>query len=181
MIAVVRRINNPAVNFDISARASNCFERVGFKPTRNVPVHPAVPRDHPAYELLACLGGLRVGVNDNDELLEEIRNDIAFEYTEPYAEIEEWERLLRTRLVGVAETHHRHGLLLLGDDERFFNLSGMHDAMGFNGIGFRNAIDNLFFGQSLPMIRPDQHSVSWYGIEYTANDSGLYRYNDVSK
>jgi hypothetical protein len=169
------------VNLDISARASSYFERVAFNRSRSVPVDLAVPRDHPAYELLACLGGLHVGVNENDEMLEEIRNDIAFEYTEPCGKLEEWERLLRTRLVGIAETHHRHGLLVLGDDERFFNLSGIHDAIGFNGVGFSNAIDNLFFGQSMPMIRPDQHAVSWYGIEYAADDPGLYRYNDLSR
>lgn len=181
LIENVRRAKNPVVNFDISVRAISYFDRVGVKPTCRVSVHAAVPRDHPAYELLVCFGGLRVGVDENDEMLEEIRNDIAFEYTEPYGEIEEWERLLRTRLFGIAETHHRNGLLFLSDDERFFNLSGMHDAMGFNGVGFTKAVDNLFFGQSMPMIRPDRKSVLWYGIEYTANDSGLYRFSDESR
>ena len=180
LMAVVRHQKYPVVNLDISARASSYFQRVGFSPTRSVPVHPAVPRDHRAFELLACLGGLRIGINENDEMLEEIRNDITFEYTEPDGEIEKWERLLRTRLVGIAETQNGHGLLFLGDDERFFSLSGIYDAMGFNGIGFSDAVDNLFFGQSMPMIRPDQRSVSWYGIEHAPNDAGLYRYDDVS-
>jgi hypothetical protein len=137
-----------------------------------------VPHDHPAHGLLARFGGLRIGVNENNEMLSEIRNDIAFEPVERYGEIHEWERLLRTRLIGVAETHHHHGLLYLSEDERFFNLSGMHDAMGFNGRGFEDAIDNLLFGQSMPMIRPDQSSVSWYGIVYAPGDAALYNYSE---
>jgi hypothetical protein len=69
-------------------------------------------------------------------MLEEIRNDVAFEHTERYGYVSEWERLLDTKLIGVAKTHHRHGFLYLADDERFFTLSGMHDAMGFEGCGF---------------------------------------------
>ncbi len=168
------------MEFEISTRAIGYFDRAGFHPTRDVPVNPDVPRSHPAYRLLLRFGGLRVGVGLDGEMLEEIRNDIAFLHTEPYGQIKEWERILRTRLVGVAETHHRHGLLFLSDDERFFTLSGMHDAMGFEGCGFMTAIDNLLFGRSMPMIRPDQSSVSWYGIEYAPGDPGLYRYHEAS-
>ncbi|WP_197168251.1 SUKH-3 domain-containing protein [Neorhodopirellula pilleata] len=120
------------MNFHISTRARLYFDLAGFNSDRVVPVDPCVPHGHPAHGLLARFGGLRIGVNEDNEMLSEIRNDIAFEPAERYGEIHEWERLLRTRLICVAETHHRHGLLYLSEDERFFNLSGQHDAMGFN-------------------------------------------------
>ena len=107
-------------------------------------------------------------------MLEEIHNDIDFMWTARHGHIDEWERILGTRLVGIAETHHHHGLLYLSDDERFFTLSKMHDAMGFAGTGFAHAIDNLLFSRSRPMIRPDQTMVRWYGIEYRHGDAGLY-------
>lgn len=101
------------MNFDLSTRARHYFDRAGFNNDRVVPVDPCVPDDHPAQQLLARVGGLRIGVNECNEMLSEIRNDIAFKSTERYEEIDKWARLLRTRLIGVAETHHRHGLLYL--------------------------------------------------------------------
>jgi SUKH-3 immunity protein len=157
-----------------SPRATPFFLRAGFDINRQVEVHGSVPATHPAHELLKSLGGLRIGVGADETMLEEVRNDIDFMYADRYGHIDEWERLLGTRLVGIAETHHHHGLLYLAEDERFFSLSGMHDAMGFEGTGFRTAIDNLLFSQSMPMIRPDQTTVRWYGIEYRHGDNGLY-------
>ncbi|OYP36578.1 SUKH-3 domain-containing protein [Rhodopirellula sp. MGV] len=164
------------MNLDISTLATHYFHLAGFKHDRSVPVASSVPFDHPAHDLLARFGGLHIGVGEDNEMLGGVRNDVAFEPTGRYGEIDQWERLLKTRLVGVAGTHHRHGLLYVSDDERFFNLSGMHDAMGFAGRGVRNAIDNLLFDESKPMIRPEQTSVAWYGIDYFHGDPALYDY-----
>lgn len=162
------------MDLQFSARARPYFELAGFQLPRNVAVHPAVPCDHPAYSLLARLGGIHIGLGPDNEILDEIRNDVVFEY---YRYVGEWERLLDTKLIGVAETHQRHGLLVVAEDERFFTISGMHDAMGFVGCGFSDAMDNLLFAQSAPMIRPDQEFVKWYGIKYRHGDPGRYSYD----
>lgn len=161
---------------DISPGVRHYFDLAGFTNAREVAVDSSVPLEHPAHALLARFGGLHIGVGGDSEMLSGIRNDIAFEATERYGEIDQWEHLLETRLVGIAATHHRHGFLYVSEDERFFNLSGIHDAMGFNGEGFGKAIENLLFSESMPMIRPDQKSVSWYGLEYFHGDSALYHY-----
>ncbi len=165
------------MDLNISPRAYSYFLRAGFDPERKVQVDPKVPQDHPAYDLLSKLAGFHIGVGEDEEMLEEIYNDIAFQYTAPYG-IAEWQRLLKTRLVGIAELHHRHGVLFVGDDERYYHRSGMHDAMGYVGTGFTSAIDGLLFGRSQPMIRPDQPSMTWYGIVFTNEDPRLYDYEN---
>ena len=166
------------MDLNFSRRASGYFELAGFKLPREVAVHPDVPCDHPAFSLLQRFGGIHIGADSEKEVLEELRNDIAFEYVSAYGGIiDPWEKLLNTRLIGVAEIHVRHGILYLADDQSFFMHGGMTDAMGFSGLGFLSAVDNLLFAQSAPMIRPDQQSVTWYGIKYEHGHDRLYRYD----
>jgi len=50
-----------------------------------------------------------------------------------------WSELLGSKLIGVAEVHRGHGLLLIDEAERCFGASLIHDAFYFEGHSFGEA------------------------------------------
>jgi len=154
------------------------FIEAGWNPGRLVAVSPSVPAGHPAALLLGQFGGLTVGRCRAGEQC--ATNDLAFQLLTPEPDdpkLAKWGELLGTRLVGVAEVHRAHGELYVDASGRYFGRSLIHDAFYFEGASFPEAMERLLLGRrSLPMLRPDQQSVTLYGISYTANSREVYRY-----
>lgn len=153
------------------------FLEAGWYPGRRVEVSAAVPANHPAAAILAAFGGLTV-VPDHEAGEECAPDDLAFRELESDESITEvWARLLGSRLVGVAEMHHGHGELYVAADGRCFGRSLMHDAFYFEGGSFAEAVERAMLGRrSRPLLRPNQASVTLYGIQFTADSPEVYRY-----
>jgi hypothetical protein len=153
------------------------FIAAGWRQWRRVAVPSSVPAEHPAAAILAALGGLTV--YPDRKLGEECApDDLAFQFLEPDESIiEVWGGLLSTRLVGVAEVHGSHGELYVAADGRCFGRSLMHDAFYYEGASFAEAVERSLLGKrSRPMLRPDQSSVTLYGIHFTTDSPEVYRY-----
>jgi hypothetical protein len=153
------------------------FAVAGWRPGRRSAVSSAVPADHPAATILSMFGGLTV-TPAGDAGEECATSDLAFQELEPDESVTEvWGGLLGTRLVGVAEVHRGHGELYVAADGRCFGHSLMHDAFSFEGASFAEAMERSLLGRrSRPMLRPDQPSVTLYGVQYTAGSPEVYRY-----
>jgi hypothetical protein len=153
------------------------FVAAGWHPGRRVTVSLAVPADHPAAVILAAFGGLTI-TPDREAGEECAPDDLAFQELFPDESVTEvWSRLLGIRLVGVAEMHHGHGELYVGADGRCFGRSCVHDAFYFEGASFAEAAERALRGRrSRPLFRPDQVSVTLYGIRYTPDSPEVYRY-----
>lgn len=153
------------------------FRAAGWHRGRQVSISRSVPTNHPALAILATVGGLTV-TPDRKVGEECAPNDLAFQELEPNRSISEvWNALLDTILVGVAEMHDGHAELYVAADGRCFGCSLVHDAFYFEGNSFGEAAERSLFGRrSQPMLRPNQPSVTLYGIEYSADSPELYRY-----
>jgi hypothetical protein len=137
-----------------------------------VPV--AVPSDHPAFDVLAELGGLTVGKCGAG--IECATSDLAFEWSD-FADdtVTWWGQRLRTHLIKVAEYHHVHGELYVDSAERCFSASLVDDNFSFIGDTFGEGVERLLLGKrSRPMLRPNQKSVIFYGEEYRRGDPRIY-------
>lgn len=152
------------------------FLAAGWKPGRKIEVFPPIPREHPAEDILSEFGGLRVGQAGSG--LECATSDVAFCHLPPCEiVVGVWGRLLRTRLVGVAQVHNDHAELYLDESGRYFGASQMHDAFYFEGASFGEAMERLLLGRrSRPMLRPDQETITLYGETFTADDPAVYKY-----
>ncbi len=153
------------------------FVAAGWQPERRVAVSAAVPADHPALAILAAFGGLIVTPED-DTGEECATNDLAFHELWPAPSITEaWSQLLDTKLVGVADVHRGHGELYVAADGRCFGASCVHDAFYFEGASFAEAVERLLLGRrSRPLLRPDQSSVTLYGVQFKWDSPEIYRY-----
>jgi hypothetical protein len=153
------------------------FVAAGWYPGRRVPVSTEVPADHPAADILAAFGGLAVRP-DHGEGEECAPDDLVFRELRPVELITEvWASLLGTCLVGIAAVHRGHGELYIAVDGRCFGRSCVHDAFYFEGGSFAEAVERAMFGRrSRPLLRPDQESVTLYGIRFTADSPEVYRY-----
>lgn len=154
------------------------FVAAGWQPGRRVEVSPAVPRDHPAAEILAEFGGLTVAPPEGLDGEECPLDDLVFREShraDPMAD--GWENLLGTRLISVAEIHYGHAEWHVASDGRVFGRSRMHDAFWLAGLSFGEAVEQSLLGRRVkPMLRPDQSSVKLYGAWFTADSPELYRY-----
>jgi hypothetical protein len=153
------------------------FIAAGWNPGRQAVVPAAIPAGHPAAAILAAFGGLIV-TPDRDTGAECAPDDLAFRALWPDKSITEvWGRLLGTRLIGVADMHCGHGELYVAADGRCFGQSCVHDAFYFEGTSFAEAVERALLGRRVrPMLRPDQPSVTLYGVRFTADSPELYRY-----
>jgi hypothetical protein len=153
------------------------FVAAGWHPGRRVAVSSAVPAEHPAAAILAAFGGLTV-TPDRDAGEECAPDDLTFRELRPDESITGvWAGLLGTQLIGVAQMHHGHGELYVAADGRCFGRSLMHDAFYFEGVSFAEAAERAMLGRrSRPLLRPDQASVTLYGVEFTADSPAVYRY-----
>ena len=153
------------------------FLAAGWFRSRRVAVASSVPRDHPAFDVLQQLGGLRVGTVGAGR--ECARSDI--EFNQPDDEVlhegAAWEQLLATPLIVVAEVHHHHAALLIDSLGRCFGLSYIHDAFYFEGHVFGEAVERILLGRrASPMLRPDQSSITLYGEQFTREHPATFRY-----
>lgn len=116
---------------DIPKDVRPLFVAAGWQSGRRVDVDGRVPRLHPAHDLLQEVGGLHVGRSEIAGI-ECARSDLEFCFCEVHHDIlSTWSELLRSRLIGVAEVHNRHGWLLMDEAGRCFGASQMHDAFYF--------------------------------------------------
>jgi hypothetical protein len=155
------------------------FLDAGWYPGRIVPVPASVPRDHPAWAVLAAFGGLKILERepDPDPDWPPIEELVFRELHRCPAVTDVWGGLLGTRLVGIADVHNAHAELYLAADDRCFELSLMHDAFCYLGPSFAVAVEGMLLGQrARPMLRPDQPSVTLYGEQFTPDSPELYRY-----
>jgi len=158
------------------------FLAAGWQPGRRVEVSAAVPAEHVATEILATFGGLNV-TPDRDAGEECAPDDLVFGVLFPDESITRvWSDLLGTRLIGVAEVHHGHGKLYVATGGRCFGRSCVHDAFYFAGASFAEAIERALLGRrSRPVLRPDQSSITLYGIRFTADSPETYWYRCPSE
>lgn len=165
-----------------SSSALALLLQAGWTPAHQVPLPPALLQreapEHPALAVLASLGDLQIG--DCTAGLECASSDLAFGWlqdSDDDATFMRWQVLLGTRLIGIAEVHHAHGMLLMAADGRCFGMSYVHDAFYFEGETLDMALERLLTGRrALPMLKPEQPSVSLYGDVFTHSHPGLYRY-----
>jgi hypothetical protein len=153
------------------------FVDAGWYPGRYVPVPAFVPRDHPAWAILAAFGELKFFERERDPDSEPmVQLAIGAMY---HSSPKTWSNLLGSELVGIADLDNAHGELFLAADGRCFGLSSVHDAFWFEGISFEVAVEEILLGRSnvgQPMLRPDQRYVDWCGKRFTAGSPELYRY-----
>ena len=155
------------------------FLDAGWYPGRIVPVPASVPRDHPAWSVLAAFGGLTILEREPDPDPDwPPTEELVFRELHPCPAITDvWGGLLGTRLVGIADVHNAHGELYLAADGRCFGSSCMHPAFYFEGETFGEAVEGMLLGRrARPMLPPGQESVTLYGERFTATSPELYRY-----
>lgn len=164
------------------AKVLEHFVIAGWHEKRCVPVLAFVAKNHPASQVLAQFGGLTVGTCGPG--IECSSSDIVFGASKPDDgddELTTWQELLKTRLVSIADVHHGHGELLIDMKSRCYGRSYIHEAFYFEGNCFETAISNVLLGiRSRPMLRPDQDSVTLYGVDYTAESPETYHYTRQS-
>lgn len=156
------------------------FQKAGWSAERQIILAPwvysAIPREHPAGALLSTLTGLTVGECGAGEQC--ATSDIVFGFIETEVDIETWNGLLDATLIGFASVSHHHGQLFMDSSGRVFGLSGVHDAIWFEGETFPDAMRALLFGRrtSRPMLRPDQESMDLWGETFTRASPELFPY-----
>ena len=152
------------------------FVAAGWSPTRRVAVPRQVLVGHPAYDVLAEFGGLRVGhVGSGEECAS---SDVSFhQVPEGNSLVQAWSRLLQTQLEGVAEVHNAHGELYMDSTGRVFEVSLIDDAFCFVGSSFTEAIERLLLGRRCrPVLKPGERRTSIYGETIVSDDPRVYRF-----
>jgi len=152
------------------------FIAAGWRPGRNVSSLTPLS-DHPASAILSALCGLAVRPAAAKGL-ECATSDLKFELSElEFSSVAEWEVLLGVRLIGVAAVHRRHGILFVASDDRCFVQSCVDDVFSFAGATFSEAASRMLLGQrARPMLRPEQTSISLYGIPFERDSPDVYQY-----
>ena len=130
--------------------------------------------------LLEQFEGLKVGNCGGGE--ECASSDIAFGHSNEYqsdATVLEWQRLLSTTLVNIGEVHHSHGALFVDGSGAWYGMSFIHDAFWFEGASFEEAVERILLGRKgKAMLRPNQTSVSLYGVEIGAGHPDAHNWRD---
>jgi len=149
------------------------FEEAGWYPGRSVDLPQGVPEAHPAADVLRSFGGLKVGRCGRGE--EFGTSDIEFilgAWEDSLAE--DWERLLKTKFVSVAECHHGHGQLLLDARGRLFQGGLVGPTFTFEGYTFAEGVEGLLRGRKpQPMLLPWQEHTHVGGQTYRSGDPRL--------
>jgi hypothetical protein len=161
---------------EIPSEVRHLFAAAGWRPARRVSIDDRVPEHHPAHDVLQEMGGLHVGQAGYG--IECASSDLFFQFCDEAPEIlSTWSELLGCKLIGVAEVHRSHGLLLMDEAERRFGASLIHDAFYFEGHNFGEALTRLLLGRkSRPMLRPDQHQVDLHGETFVRGHPAIFDY-----
>ena len=132
--------------------------------------------DHPAMCVIAELDGLRIGRmgirpgQTSGELLFGYRS-----LEQDVPRVVEWEALLGTRLVNIAEVDSGHAALFMDGTGACYWNSNVHDAFAFGGDSLLEFLEDFIVNRWMKaMLRPDQASVSMYGLTITAKHSSAY-------
>lgn len=150
------------------------FVAAGWQAGRCVDVDARVPKRHAAYKILEELGGLHVGRAGHG--VECASSDLKFGFSEVDQDVASvWSELLKSRLLGIAEVHNRHGWLLVDEVGRCFGASQIHDAFYYEGQNSDVAIERLLLGRrARPMLRPDQDAVVLYGETFRRGHPAIF-------
>lgn len=165
-----------AVAIEVPMSVRPLFLAAGWSPGHPVAVPSTISIDHPAANVLAQFGGLKVGkVGAGEECA---TSDVCFGEVYPNEDITRvWGSLLGSELIGVAEVHHAHEALYVDIGGRYYGASTVHDAFYFYAETFGETMERLLLGRrSRPMLRPDQASVGMYGEEIAADHPSVYHY-----
>jgi hypothetical protein len=168
---------NQLAMIEIPNRVRHLFVTAGWHPGRSVRIFTDTPDDHPAYLALREFDGLRVG--ESGPGLEVARSDIRFSSTLETDECvrDNWEQLLRTKLVWIAEVQNAHAALIMSASGQCYGCSLVHDAFFFTGRTLGEATERLLLGQrSRPMLRPEQNSVLLYGKTFPRGHPEIHDY-----
>lgn len=164
----------------VPSELDDALRNAGWTPGRSDPEMAEhlsrhnVAASHPAFKALTEFGALTLGGTRKGEQCStsNIFLDLLVE-EDPNAKA--WANLLETQLVGFAWTDNSHGQLYMAEDGRVFGNSVVHDAFYFLGIDLREALLRLLCGRrAIPMLRPDQTSITLYGDTFVEGDAGLY-------
>ncbi len=152
----------------IPSGLKNRFEESGWYLGRRVTVDACVNLYHPAYLVLAELGGLQLyRFYDSHEVCEV---DFQFILEKSDATLR-WQAELNTELIGFAEHHNGHGELLISTKGHVFGGGLIGPGFWFVGGTFQEALVNLMTGIPLrPMLLETEASVCLYGRTYTRAD-----------
>jgi hypothetical protein len=153
------------------------FDAAGWYPGRIATDYTRPNTSHPAAPVLASFAGLMVrpGITQGLECAAADMHFCEAENDDPV--VREWADLLQTELIGVAECHDSHELLLIASDGRCFGFSYIHEAFYFYGSCFSEAAANILIGRrAKPMLHPKQSSVTLYGEVFERGDPELYAY-----
>ncbi|WP_431309614.1 SUKH-3 domain-containing protein [Bradyrhizobium iriomotense] len=153
------------------------FIAAGWHAGRRTGVDARVPLRHPARVILEELGGLHVGQCGAG--IECAASDLEFRSCEVDDDvISVWSQLLRSKLVAVAEVHHRHGWLLVDETGRCFGASQINDSFYYEGGNSGEAIERLLLGRrARPMLRPDEDEVVLYGETFSRGHPSVFAYD----
>ena len=143
----------------------------------------AVPREHPAFEILQSFSGVHVHPWRKRGITS-ATSDIAFGHCESVAnygdenDIDKWASVLGTQLVGIAEFGCSHCHLWIAGDNRCFESFIVAEGFFWIANSFDDAFHQLMTGagQPKPMMRPDQHSIEAFGETLARNDQRLYNW-----
>lgn len=152
------------VPFDLQDR----LEESGWYLGRCVAVDNRVTAAHPAYSVLAKLGGLQMyRFIDSYEICE-----VDFQFiADKLPHTERWEVELGTELIGFAEHHNGHGELLISAAGHVFGAGLVGPGFSYVGGTFQEALVNLATGIPFrPMLLEADASVVLYGRTYTRGD-----------
>ena len=138
------------------------FRAAGWFEGRHVAVDAAVPMGHPATAVLAELGGLAL-VDPTPSVC-----SVAFRHvTEGAPLLAEWEAVLGTKLIGIAEEDDGHGELYMTQRGQVIFCSLIHPACSLVGRTFAEAMEAIGRGErSRPMLLPEQPEVTLYGVVF---------------
>ena len=157
--------------------ATNCACRAG-----HVHFPDWVPPDHPAREILSDRSGTTVAGTGSG--VECTCSDIQFRLLDRHfylPKLIDWERLLETVLIGIADVHHGHGELYVASDGMCYCLSCVHDAFSFLGKTFCDAEHGLVTGmRAKPMVHPSQDSVTLWGEVFDRRSPHVYHPRTLS-
>ena len=150
-------LEKSAVMSPYSASLIPRLQKIGWFEGRSVAVNPSVPSNHPAYQVLAELSGLRI-VRDRTV-------EIDFQYvTDDDGATVPLASALKTQMIGIGWHHYRHGQFFMTASGHVIGRDLEDDAFWLQGRTIEEAIADASSGKrSRPMLLPNQSEVMLYG------------------
>ena len=152
------------------------FEAAGWFEGRQIEVGNSVPTNHPAHNLLAEIGELRL-VNPAPNIA-----SIAFQHVAEGASImAAWEAALGAKLIGIAEVDDGHAELYLSDHGQVVGCSLIHPACFLVGRTVQEALEAIGSGKrAQPMLLPHEEEITLFGITFRRGDTDVIGPNELA-